>query len=213
VKSLKSHALLKEGIPTLIVVLIITFILYLIYPWAALLGVSLLLFVLYFFRDPKRTPKETEGVILAPADGLVTGITEVEENSFLNGKATRIDIFLSPMNVHINRSPISGQVVYHRYQKGKFIPATNPKYYDVNEKNFIGIEGAIRVLVVQVAGIMARRVVDWTRDGMKVQAGDKIGMIKFSSGTQIYIPADIPIEVKTGDRIVSGITVIGRIPS
>jgi len=207
---MKRHVLIREGIPTLLVTLILTAILYWIYPWLVLIGIALILFVLYFFRDPKRMPTESNGVILSAADGLVTDVKVVEEDHFIKGKATRIDIFLSPLNVHVNRSPIAGKVTYRKYQKGKFVPATNPECHEVNEKNYIGIKGELPVLVVQVAGIMARRIVDWTEEGMEVAIGEKIGMIKFSSGTQIYIPEGVKITVKPGDRLTAGITVIGR---
>lgn len=207
---MRDRALFREGIPTLIFALLFTLFLYWFNPWFSLIGVALILFVLYFFRDPERIPATGEGVILSAADGVITGITEMEEPLFIRGKATRIDIFLSPLDVHVNRSPIPGRVVFRKYQKGRFLPATNPKCHEFNEKNYIGIEGAIKVLVVQVAGIMARRIVDWTKEGTVLEGGEKIGMIKFSSGTQIFLPENVEIAVKKGDRVKAGITVIGR---
>lgn len=208
---MQDHALIKEGLPTLIIVVIVTIILYIIYPWLSLIGIGLISFIIYFFRDPKREISAEESVILAPADGLITDINEVEETRFLNQKVTCVSIFMSPMDVHINRSPISGTVEYIKYKKGKYIPATKPESHIVNEKNYIGISnGKISVLVVQIAGIMARRIVNWSKMHQVLNKGDKIGMIKFSSGTQIYLPVGTEILIKKGDKVMSGKTIIGR---
>ncbi|OEF96389.1 phosphatidylserine decarboxylase [Vulcanibacillus modesticaldus] len=210
---MKQHALLREGLPTLVVVISLTILLFLLNPWLSFFGIGLMMFVIYFFRDPKREIPADESVILAPADGLITNIDEVDENLFMQQKAIRISIFMSPMDVHINRSPISGKVSFIKYQKGKFMSATNPKSHDVNEKNYIGIKNDnFKILVVQIAGIMARRIVNWSSIDQVVKKGDKIGMIKFSSGTQVFLPVDTEISVKKGDKVISGITVIGRYP-
>jgi len=208
---LKKSALILEGLPTLGISLLLTIILFIINPWLSIFGFGIILFILYFFRDPERTIASEEGDILSPADGLVTNIFTVEENNYLKQKAICVSIFMSPLDVHINRSPIKGQVEYIKYQKGRFIPATKPESHEVNEKNFIGIKNEdIKVLVVQIAGIMARRIVNWARIEQTLDKGDKIGMIKFSSGTQIYLPVDTAITIKKGDKLLSGITVIGR---
>ncbi|MFX0561356.1 phosphatidylserine decarboxylase family protein [Tepidibacillus infernus] len=209
---MKHHALIKEGLPTLGILLILTGVLYEIQPWLSLIGIGLILFVLYFFRDPKReSPINDELAIMAPADGVITDIREIEETSFMKQRAICISIFMSPLDVHINRSPISGEVKFIEYKKGKFIPATRPESHVVNEKNFIGIENEkMKVLVVQIAGIMARRIVNWSKLGQKIKKGDKIGMIKFSSGTQLYLPVKTEIVVEKGDKVYSGKTMIGR---
>lgn len=209
---MRNKALVREGIPTLVVLTIITIILFIIYPWLILFGIGLILFVIYFFRDPiRKAPMDEDNIIVSPADGIITSIKEVEENKFIKQRAICISIFMSPMDVHINRSPINGYVDYIEYKKGKFMFASNPESHNVNEKNYIGIKNdKINVLVVQIAGIMARRIVNWTILNQKKQIGDKIGMIKFSSGTQIFLPKDTEILVRTGDRVVSGETLIGR---
>lgn len=208
---MKRQALYREGRPTLITTILITIILYLINQWLIILGLGLIIFVIYFFRDPERIAIPTDSVILSPADGIITNIEEIDEEKFIKSKAIRISIFMSPLDVHINRSPISGKVSFIEYKKGKFKPATNPENQLINEKNFIGItNGKIKIMVVQIAGALARRIVNWTEVEQDLEMGEKIGMIKFSSGTQLYLPLDTEILVEKGDRVVSGITHIGR---
>lgn len=208
---MKNKIIFKEGIPTLIIVLLLTIIFYLITPLLSILGIGLIIFVLYFFRDPKRVIVKDEEIILSPADGIVTNIEEVEEEKFIKQSAIRISIFMSPVDVHINRSPIPGVVDYIEYKKGKFKYPKKPENQLINEKNYIGIKNnKIKILIVQIAGVMARRIINWTTENQKVEMGDKIGMIKFSSGTQIYLPKETEILIKEGDRVVSGITHIGR---
>ncbi len=208
---MKKHVLFTEGIPTLIVIILLSAFLYYLHPLLTILGLGLLIFVLYFFRDPNREIPKQEEYILSPADGLITDITEVEEGLFIKDKVTLISIFMSPLDVHVNRSPIEGKVSFLEYKKGKFIPATKPESHIVNEKNYIGIENEkTKILVVQVAGIMARRIVHWLKIGQNVGKGDKIGMIKFSSGTQVYLPKNIEVTVKKGDKLKAGATIIGR---
>ncbi|MFV9511690.1 phosphatidylserine decarboxylase family protein [Tepidibacillus sp. LV47] len=208
---MKDHVLIREGLPTLGVLLIFTVILYLLYPALAVIGIGLILYVLFFFRDPKRTITIDDKLVLAPADGLVTNIEKVFEPQYLQEEAIRVSIFMSPFDVHVNRSPISGTVNYLEYRKGEFISATKSESHEVNEKNFIGItNGKRKVLVVQIAGIMARRIVNWTKMDQNLTQGEKIGMIKFSSGTQIYLPCSTEILVKKGEKIQAGKTIIGR---
>ncbi|WP_048601092.1 phosphatidylserine decarboxylase [Rubeoparvulum massiliense] len=211
---MKRHALLKEGIPTLLVILVLGIILFIIQPWLSLIAIGLLLFVLYFFRDPARNPEEIEGVVISAADGVVTDIQEIEDPEFMEGKATCISIFLSPLDVHVNRSPVQGEIVYQKYVKGRFISATKPESHQVNEKNYIGIESAYgKIMVVQIAGMMARRIVSWVTPVQSVHTADKIGMIKFGSGTQIWVNQNVEVVISVGDRVRSGKTVIGRVKS
>ena len=208
---MKDKVLVKEGLPTLLVLIVITLILYLVYPWLVVIGVGLIVFVLYFFRDPVRHISKDESLILAPADGLVINVEEVEETDYLKERAILVSIFMSPFDVHVNRSPIQGTVDHIEYRKGRFISATKPESHDVNEKNFIGItNGKRKILVVQIAGIMARRIVNWTKMKQNVDQGEKIGMIKFSSGTQLFLPQSTEILVRKGDKIQAGKTIIGR---
>lgn len=208
---MKNSILFKEGLPSLIFMFFITVVLYVINPLISLFGIGLIFFVIYFFRDPNRKIPEGQSVILSPADGMITEIREVEENAYFKQKVISISIFMSPLDVHINRSPISGKVNYIQYHQGKFKFAKNPDHFMQNERNYIGIRNdQIQVLVIQVAGIMARRIVNWTTKGQMLHKGEKIGMIKFSSGTQIFLPKECELLIKEGDRVVSGKTIIGR---
>jgi len=207
----KDHILIKEGIPILIIATILTIILYIINPLLSIIGIGIIIFIFYFFRDPKRIIDKQDFIVVSPADGLITNIEEVYEEKFFKAKAIRVSIFMSPLDVHINRGPISGEIKYIEYKKGKFTPATKFESHLVNEKNYIGIENSnIKVLVVQIAGAMARRIVNWVETNQEIQMGDKIGMIKFSSGTQIFLPLGTEIFVNEGEKVVSGITIIGR---
>ncbi|OEH86299.1 hypothetical protein BHU72_13820 [Desulfuribacillus stibiiarsenatis] len=209
---MEKHALRDEGIVSILVAVAFTVILYLIYLPLMVLGLGLIIFILYFFRDPKREIVQDETIIYAGCDGTVVEIKDIVEDRFFHGPAKAIHIFMSPANVHVNRAPISGRVAYTHYQKGKFVPATRENCYEVNERNYIGFENdKMKVLIVQVAGIMARRVVSWVTTNQNVQQGDKVGMIKFSSGTQHMLPIDVEVLVKPGDTVQAGITPIGKV--
>ena len=163
------------------------------------------LFMAFFFRDPKRVPPSDPDVVVSPADGKVTRIDAVESG-------TVVSIFLSPFDVHINRSPISGKIVNVLYSPGKFLMATNEKASLVNEQNALTIQGEkITVVCKQIAGILARRIVCWKATGDSLGLGERFGMIKFSSRTDLLLPANVRVTVKEGERVRGGITVIGRI--
>ncbi len=208
---MNKHALRDEGIVSVLVALLVTIILYFIYPVLAVLGIGLLLFILFFFRDPERVINVDENIVYAACDGTVVEVNQVEEERFFKGAATAIHIFMSPSNVHVNRSPIKGKVTYQHHQKGQFVPATRDNCYEINERNYIGIENnSVKVLLVQVAGIMARRTVSWVEVGQSVEQGEKVGMVKFSSGTRHFVPVTMEVLVKPGDVVQAGITPIGR---
>lgn len=163
------------------------------------------LFMAFFFRHPKRVPPSDPDVVVSPADGRVT---RIERQSH----GTVISIFLSPLDVHINRSPIPGRIVDMLYSRGKFLIATNEQASLVNEQNTLTIEGEkITVVCKQIAGILARRIVVWKRAGDYVGLGEPFGMIKFSSRTDVFLPENVRVMVKVGDRVRGGLTVIGRI--
>lgn len=174
------------------------------------LGLSLLaIFMAYFFRDPNRTPPSEPDVVVSPADGRVTRIEAPAPNT---NAPTLISIFLSPFDVHINRSPIPGKIVDVVYSPGKFLMATNEKASLVNEQNALTIQGEkITVVCKQIAGILARRIVCWKQTGDQLNLGERFGMIKFSSRTDVLLPANVKVTVAEGDRVRGGITVIGRI--
>ena len=173
------------------------------YVWGIFLIVAL--FMAFFFRHPKRVPPSDPDVVVSPADGRVT---RIERQSH----GTVISIFLSPLDVHINRSPIPGRIVDMLYSRGKFLIATNEQASLVNEQNTLTIEGEkITVVCKQIAGILARRIVVWKRAGDYVGLGEPFGMIKFSSRTDVFLPENVRVMVKVGDRVRGGLTVIGRI--
>ena len=177
--------------------------------YVAVLLLVVALFMAYFFRDPKRVPPSDPDVVVSPADGRVTRIESSGQGSEL---PIVISIFLSPLDVHINRSPIPGKIVDVLYSPGKFLMATNEKASLVNEQNALTIQGEkITVVCKQIAGILARRIVCWKAPGDSLGLGERFGMIKFSSRTDVLLPANVKVMVKEGERVRGGITVIGRI--
>ncbi|HEU0050024.1 MAG TPA: phosphatidylserine decarboxylase family protein [Nitrososphaera sp.] len=166
-------------------------------------------FMAFFFRDPKReTPTETD-VVVAPADGLVTRVQPIQEGN--DRSATLVSIFLSPLDVHINRAPISGKITNVSYTHGKFLMATDERASLVNEQNTLTIQGEkITVVCKQIAGILARRIVCWKQAGERVALGERFGMIKFSSRTDLLLPESVDVLVTKGQRVQGGTTIIGR---
>lgn len=179
--------------------------------------VSIVLFFLAlavagFFRDPERLIPTGENLILAPADGKVVSIAPVTPSGMFAGSATRISIFLSPLDVHINRTPVAGKISEVRYQRGAFLPAYNEAASERNEQNALKIvDGAGRSLgVVQIAGVMARRIVCRAKVGDDMGRGDRFGLIMFGSRTDTYLPHGCSVEVGEGQRVRGGETIIGR---
>ena len=167
------------------------------------------LFMAFFFRDPNPVPPADPDVVVSPADGRVTRIGPTGSGT---DAPNVISIFLSPFDVHINRSPIPGKIVDIIYSPGKFLMATNEKASLVNEQNALTIQGEkITVVCKQIAGILARRVVCWKGKGDNLGLGERFGMIKFSSRTDVLLPRNVQITVKEGQRVRGGTTVIGRI--
>jgi len=164
-----------------------------------------------FFRDPHRDITTEEEAIVSPADGLIMGVDIVEEKEFFNSRVKKVTIFLSVFDVHINRAPIAGEVKDVRYTPGKFLPANKPGIGQLNERNNIFIEGKnYSVLMVQIAGLVARRIVCRVQPGMALDKGQKVGLIRFGSCTELYVPLETEIMVKEGDRVKGGETIIGR---
>jgi len=182
-------------------------------PWAGLAVVWL--WMISFFRDPERTIPTDASAVLSPADGTVTFVGEVLEPDFPGGKALRVSIFLSIFNVHVNRIPRSGRVTAVRYFRGAFLDARHPECAVRNEQLWIDLEeagNARPVRVKQISGAIARRIVCWLRPGEEVRAGDRFGMIKFGSRTEVLLPAREPldVQVKVGDKVRGGATVLLR---
>lgn len=176
----------------------------------ALVFVVLAAFMAFFFRDPRRQPPTDANLVVAPADGRVTRVRPVGDLG--ERSATVVSIFLSPFDVHINRAPIAGKITDVAYTRGKFLIATDENASLVNEQNALTIEGErITVVCKQIAGILARRIVCWKQVGEKVDLGERFGLIKFSSRTDVLLPANVEILVAEGARVKGGTTIIGRI--
>ena len=164
-----------------------------------------------FFRDPERVTPVGDNLIIAPADGKIVQIDEARDDEFLKDDAVQVSIFMSPLNVHVNRFPISGRVTHFRHVPGEFLVAFDEKSSLRNERTHIGIEnGARRVLFKQIAGFVARRIVAEVREGMAVNAGERFGMIRFGSRVDIFLPRAVELKVKNGDRTSAGQTVIAE---
>ena len=167
-------------------------------------------FMAYFFRDPHRQAPDDPSAVVAPADGRVTRVTAVDADN--ESSAVVVSIFLSPLDVHINRAPIAGKISNVAYTRGKFLMATKEDASLVNEQNALTIDGEqISVVCKQIAGILARRIVCWKRPGESVALGERFGLIKFSSRTDLLLPGNVEVIVGVGDRVKGGATIIGRI--
>jgi|HubBroStandDraft_6_1064221.scaffolds.fasta_scaffold11540_4 phosphatidylserine decarboxylase len=202
----------KEGISFIVVFLIPAVSLLMLGFWLAAVPFLLLAaFMVFFFRDPERPITTDKTAIVSPADGRVLIAGPVEPGS--SDSPTQISIFLSPMDVHINRSPMEGEIVDVTYRPGAFHVASRDIASVENEQNVVTVRGEDTTIVFrQIAGILARRIVLWKRAGDRVGAGERIGLMKFSSRMDVIMPHDVDVLVRKGDRVVGGITVIGRIP-
>ncbi|HUF90922.1 MAG TPA: phosphatidylserine decarboxylase family protein [Candidatus Limnocylindria bacterium] len=164
-----------------------------------------------FFRDPERVVPDVAHAVLSPADGRVTGVEEAVD-PFV-GPSVRVSIFLSPLDVHVNRAPIAGMVANTAYMRGRFVAAYDPQAGDVNERCTMNLQGdSARVTVVQIAGIAARRIVCRVGAGDTLEAGERFGLIRFGSRTDCYMPRGTDVKVKVGDRVTGGVTIIGVLP-
>lgn len=168
-------------------------------------------FTVNFFRDPERTPPSGDHLVLSPADGKVIVVRKAEEKEFFGGETTQISIFMSPINVHVNRAPISGTVKHYRYVKGEYFAAFEDKASEKNEQTIIGLEGTRgKVLFKQIAGFIARRIVCTLNIGDRTKAGERFGMIKFGSRVDVFVPTSALIHVREGDVAVAGETVLAE---
>ena len=178
--------------------------------------VSLLaLWVAYFFRDPERSGQRGEALVIAPADGRVVSVVDVDEPAFLHSPAKRVSIFMNVFNVHVNRYPVSGTVRYVHYNPGKFLHAAAEKASLENEQMSVGLESRgkrHRVLVRQIAGLIARRIANYSREGETVEQGDRMGIIRFGSRVDVLLPARSEVLVRPGDHTSAGTTVVAKLP-
>ena len=167
-------------------------------------------FFLWFFRDPERAIPQEPGALVSPADGKVTDVSVVNTK---NGKQARISIFLSVFDVHVNRSPISGVIRDVRYQRGKFLDARTPGCADQNEQNMVTLEGdGQRIVFKQIAGLLARRIVFTPKLGDRLERGQRVGLIKFGSRTDVLFDAAARLNVKVGDRVEGGASILAYLP-
>jgi phosphatidylserine decarboxylase len=182
--------------------------------WAFWFFVMLCLCTLAFFRDPERAAPVDPGVIVAPADGRVMDVVELDENEVLKGKTQRVGIFLSIFDVHTNRAPIDGRVIYRQHQRGLFLDARRPECSEKNESMTWAFENPRVIVVVrQITGAIARRIVAWANVGDELKKGERFGMIRFGSRTELYLPLSATILVKVGDHVAGGATSIARLPN
>ena len=198
----------REGIPFVLVPLVLGLLFAYFGLWAfAGLAAALAGFMIFFFRDPERVAPEGKGIVVAAADGKVTRIEE-------NAEGKLVSIFLSPLDVHINRSPIDGKVRQISYTQGKRMPATRNEASFLNERNSLLLEGPeMAVTCTQIAGILARRIVCWSKEGDTLARGQRFGLIKFSSRTDVLMPSTVELAVSIGDRVKGGETIIARLPT
>jgi phosphatidylserine decarboxylase len=182
--------------------------------WLAAFVLTLVaLWVAYFFRDPERTGERGDRLVVSPADGKVIMITRVEEPAFLRGEAVRISVFMNVLDVHVNRYPVNGTVTYVHYNEGKFINAARDKASLENEQMSVGIEtGRFRVLTRQIAGLIARRIVTYSQAGDSAVQGERMGIIRFGSRVDVFVPAGSVPRVEVGDRATAGVTVLAELP-
>lgn len=219
--------LTKYGTDNIVIMLLTALILVVIAfligkPWANYIfipcGIILAAFTFWFFRDPERitpdTAKQDNSIIIAPSDGKVIQIIDAEENEFMKAKVKQISVFLSPLDVHVNRIPVSGIVKYFKYNPGDYLVAYHPKASPLNEQTHIGIENEHgKLFFKQIVGILARRLVWDIKQGDSVTVGNKFGMMKFGSRIDMLLMPETEIYVKPGDRLIAGETIIGKLKS
>ena len=211
----------REGIPFILIALALAAVGYTAalmrrsWPlWLVAFVLTLLvLWVAYFFRDPERTGPRGQDLVISPADGRVIQIVEVDEPAFLQGRAIRISVFMNVFDVHVNRYPVSGRVAYVHYNPGKFFNAAAEKSSLENEQMSIGVQAARhRVLFRQIAGFVARRIVTYSRVGDDAEQGERMGIIRFGSRVDVFVPVGSTVRAKIGDTPVAGTTVLAELP-
>ena len=213
----------KEGYPTIAIITIVCAALILathlhLEPISSILGwlayiviIGFWLFIISFFRLPKRDHTFDENAIIAPADGKVVVIEETIDEEYFHEKRLQISVFMSPANVHVNRNPISGKVLYSKYHKGKYLVAWNPKSSIENERHSVILSNPrITILVKQIAGALARRIVNYAKVDSNQTQNEELGFIKFGSRVDLLLPLDVKTEVKIGDVVKGGVTILAR---
>jgi phosphatidylserine decarboxylase len=178
--------------------------------WIIFVGLlGLLLFIISFFRLPKRTHTFGDDKVICPADGKVVVIEEVFDEEYFHDKRLQVSIFMSPANVHVNRNPISGEVAYSKYHKGKYLVAWHPKSSTENERHSVVLKtGNTEILVKQIAGALAKRIVNYLKTGMKVKQNEELGFIKFGSRVDVLLPVGTEVNVQLGQAVKGGVDVL-----
>ena len=205
----------KEGMMFILPLGLLSLILWIVHlPVLAGLSAFLTLFVIYFFRDPERAIPPGEKAILSPADGKVIQVQPCVEERFLRGPTIKISVFMSVFNVHVNRNPLTARIIDSSYAAGKFLRADLDRASAANEQNALLVETAegVRLLVIQIAGLIARRIVCWVKKGDWVVRGQRFGLIRFGSRLDIYLPRDTQLQVRVGQRALAGQTILGYLP-
>lgn len=209
----------KEGIPVILALLLFSIIIIIgsivthSYLLRILILISwlLILFSIYFFRDPERKISAGDDLIVSPADGKIILIEQIQEKEFFKTRVHKISIFMSALDVHVNRIPTTGQVTFFNYQKGKFHPAYKQDASYENEQTTIVIENdKMKILFKQIAGIFARRIVCYIREGSKVKQGERFGMVKFGSRIDMFLPIEVKLNIKLKQKVKAGETIIGH---
>lgn len=181
--------------------------------WIFLLFVVLIVYTFYFFRDPERAVPTDLNAVVAAADGTITDVVEVDEPDVLKTKMRRVGIFLSIFDVHTNRAPIDGKIIFRAHREGLCVDARKPECSEKNEAMIWAFENPRATLVVrQLTGAIARRIVAWSDTGDEIRKGDRFGMIRFGSRTEVYLPLSATVSVKVGEHVAGGSTIIARLP-
>jgi len=183
--------------------------------WLSLLFLLLFFCTLAFFRDPNRVAPSDPNLVVAAADGTVTDIVELDESEVLKAKTRRVGIFLSIFDVHTNRAPIDGRIIYRQHRKGLCVDARRPDCSEKNESMIWAFESKgprVTIVVRQLTGAIARRIVGWAKIGDELKKGERFGMIRFGSRTEVYLPLTATVLVKVGDHVSGGSTIIARLP-
>jgi phosphatidylserine decarboxylase len=197
----------------LAILLLLTLISCFFSAWVSLIFLILIFYTLFFFRDPEREIPSDPKAVVAAADGRVADISEVEETDILKTKTRRVGIFLSIFDVHVNRAPVDGRIIYRQHREGVCFDARRPECSEKNEALTWGFENSRGTFVVrQLTGAIARRIVAWADAGDELKKGDRFGMIRFGSRTEVYFPLTADVLVKVGDHVTGGSTIIARLP-
>jgi len=204
---------LAEGLHIFAILLLFMLASLWISPWLSLVFLVLILYTLAFFRDPERVVPSNPSDVVAAADGRITDIIEIDETEVLKTKTRRVGIFLSIFDVHTNRAPIDGRIIYREHRKGLCVDARRPDCSEKNEAMTWGFQNPrVTIVVRQLTGAIARRIVAWANVSDELRKGDRFGMIRFGSRTEVYLPLTATVLVKVGEHVSGGSTIIARLP-